>query len=87
MVRLMIIYILVVNMLTFIFYGIDKYKAIHHQWRISEFFLLLMTFIGGSIGAISGMNIFHHKTRHLKFKILVPLFFVLHFIFIVVYIC
>lgn len=82
----LIFYLITVNLVTFVFYGIDKYKAIHHRWRISEFFLLLMTFIGGSLGAVSGMSLFHHKTRHLKFKILVPLFFILHVMFIVVYI-
>ena len=72
-----LIYLLAVNAVTFIVYGIDKYKAKHAKWRISEATLLLLAAIGGSIGAWCGMKIWHHKTMHKKFKYGVPVIFLL----------
>ena len=66
--------LLLVNIVTFATYGIDKRKAQKGRWRIPESTLLLLAFFGGAIGALMGMRVFHHKTKHLKFKILVPLF-------------
>ena len=51
----------------------DKQKAKHHAWRIPEATLLGIAAIGGSIGAILGMRLFRHKTRHLKFALGLPL--------------
>lgn len=65
-------YLLLANVVTFITYGIDKYKAKKGKWRISEATLLLMAVFGGSIGAWLGMKAFHHKTMHKKFYIGVP---------------
>ena len=70
-------YILVVNTLTFLLYGIDKYKAKKARWRISEATLLMMAVIGGSIGAWAGMRLWHHKTMHKKFKYGIPLIILL----------
>ena len=70
-------YFIVVTLFTFVLYGIDKYKACHQRWRISEATLLLMAAIGGSVGALLGMKVFRHKTQHLKFKIGVPLILLL----------
>ena len=67
-----------VNLLAFALYGIDKAKAKRGAWRIPEATLLLVAFLGGSFGALLGMEVFRHKTRHLKFRILVPLFLILH---------
>lgn len=61
------------NVMTFILYGIDKGKAVKHKWRISELALLMCAFLMGGIGALLGMFVFRHKTRHLKFTIGVPL--------------
>lgn len=74
--------LLIVNAITCILYGIDKWKAIHGAWRIREMTLLTWAALGGSFGAFLGMYLFHHKTRHKKFCILVPLFMVMHFSFI-----
>jgi len=71
------IYLLTINVITFAAYGIDKWKAKHNKWRISEMTLILLAFIGGALGALLGMNVFRHKTQHWKFKILVPLALVL----------
>ena len=70
-------YLLVVNTLTFLLYGIDKYKAKKARWRISEATLLMMAVIGGSIGAWAGMRLRHHKTMHKKFKYGIPLIILL----------
>lgn len=70
-------YLLVVNITSFILYGIDKYKARKGKWRISEATLLVMAAIGGSVGAWAGMKLWHHKTLHKKFTIGVPLIFIL----------
>ena len=65
-------YLLAVNIATVFLYGIDKYKARKGRWRISEATLLMMAVIGGSIGAWSGMRLWHHKTMHKKFKYGIP---------------
>ena len=70
-------YLLAVNIATFFLYGIDKYKAKRGLWRISEATLLMMAVIGGSIGAWSGMRLWHHKTMHKKFKYGIPIIIIL----------
>ena len=65
-------YLLAINAVTFIVYGIDKYKAKKAKWRISEATLLLLAVLGGSIGAWIGMKVWHHKTMHKKFKYGIP---------------
>lgn len=65
-------YLLAINVVTFIIYGIDKYKAKKAKWRISEATLLLLAVLGGSIGAWMGMKVWHHKTMHKKFKYGIP---------------
>ena len=66
-------YLIAINIVTFFVYGIDKWKAKQGSRRISEATLLLLAVIGGSIGALSGMQIWHHKTMHKKFKYGLPL--------------
>ncbi|MDD6736661.1 MAG: DUF1294 domain-containing protein [Prevotella sp.] len=70
-------YLLAINALSFLLYGIDKYKAKKNQWRISEATLLMMAVIGGSIGAWAGMRLWHHKTMHKKFKYGIPVIIIL----------
>ena len=72
------VYYGVLSIVTLILYGIDKHKAIRHEWRLSESTLLLPIALGGAYGALIGMLIFHHKTRKMKFVILVPLFVIIH---------
>lgn len=66
------IYFLVINIITFITYGLDKYKSIKHKYRISENTLIFLAIIGGPIGAFLGMILFHHKTKKKKF-IIIPI--------------
>ncbi len=68
-----IIVLMVLNIVAFCAYGIDKYKARHTRWRISETTLLLLAVMGGSVGAWMGMKFWHHKTMHKKFKYGLPL--------------
>ena len=72
-------YFITVNVLSLVLFGIDKWKAKHDKWRISEATLLSVTAIGGSIGAWVGMKVWHHKTIHKKFKYGIPLVMVLQF--------
>ena len=70
--RIVLFYLLAANLLTFVTYGIDKYKARHNKWRIPEATLLLLAALGGSIGALLAMRVFRHKTQHKKFRYGVP---------------
>ena len=71
--KIIIIYLTSINVATFITYGIDKSKAKRSKWRIREASLLLLAVLGGSIGALLGMKVWHHKTMHKKFKYGLPL--------------
>lgn len=67
-----VFYLVIINILTFLLYGIDKWKAKRALWRIPESVLLGMAAIGGSIGAWLGMHVWHHKAQHMKFRYGVP---------------
>lgn len=69
------------NIVTFIVYGIDKLKAKKGKWRIAESTLLLLAIVGGSVGAWCGIKVWHHKTKHKKFKYGVPLIVAMQIIF------
>ena len=71
------IYLAAINVIAFILYGADKAKAKRGAWRIPEAVLIGIAFLGGAAGAWLGMILFRHKTRHMKFRILVPVAFVL----------
>lgn len=82
----LICYIVVINLVSFMMFGIDKYKARRGQWRISEATLLAVAAIGGSIGAWMGMKVWHHKTLHSKFRYGVPIVLLAH-IALMAYFC
>ena len=73
MANMLFYYLIVINVVTFTVYGIDKLKAKQGSWRISEATLLILAVIGGSIGALLGMKIWHHKTMHKNFKYGLPM--------------
>ncbi|MBP8934244.1 MAG: DUF1294 domain-containing protein [Prevotella sp.] len=75
--KIIISYVIVINVITLMIYGIDKWKAKHSKWRIPEAILLIMAAVGGSIGAWTGIKLFHHKTLHKKFKYGVPAIFLI----------
>ena len=74
---MLIYYFLAVNVLTFVVYGVDKWKARHGRWRVPEAFLLGLAAVSGSVGAWLAMQLFRHKTQKKKFRYGVPAFFVL----------
>lgn len=78
------IYISLVSIISFILVGIDKKRAINHKWRIKESTLLFFAFIGGGIGTLLSMNIFHHKTKKMKFKIGVPIICIINIIMAII---
>lgn len=73
MVKYLVVYLLVVNLITFFLYGIDKRRAVRKAWRIPESVLIGFAAIGGSVGAFLAMLLFRHKTKHAKFTVGVPL--------------
>ena len=79
---MLLYYIVGVNILAFLVYGIDKWRAKKGKWRISEATLLLLAVIGGSIGAWLGMKVWHHKTMHKKFKYGIPAILIIQIILI-----
>jgi len=74
---LVLIILAAFNVLTFVAYGIDKWKARHDKWRIPEATLLGLAAVGGSIGAWLGMKVWHHKTLHKKFRYGIPVIILL----------
>jgi len=77
-----IVFLLIFNIISLIFFGVDKLKSVRSRWRIPELRLLLLALIG-PFGAYAGMLLFRHKTRKVKF-LLVP-FFLLIQLYLIVY--
>ena len=76
-VKILLVYILCVSIITFAAYGIDKRKAEKNKWRIPESVLIMLAVLGGSVGALAGMLVFHHKTKKAKFVIGIPVILLL----------
>lgn len=70
------------NLFVLILYGLDKHYAKANKWRIPEKVLLGTATIMGGLGAFLGMRVFHHKTKHIRFKIIVPLVFLVQLVLI-----
>lgn len=70
---ILVYYLLIINIITFIVYGVDKKKAEADKWRIPEHTLIFLAVMGGSIGAWCGMKVFRHKTKKNKFRITIPI--------------
>ncbi len=78
------LYLLLINIITFALYAIDKLNAKTDSWRISERMLILFAVAGGSVGALLGMYICRHKTRKTKFKIVIPVVLVVQLVLLYV---
>lgn len=76
--KLILIYLLTVNAVSFTAMLADKIKAKKNLWRIPEATLLTLAAIGGSLGAYGGMHLFRHKTKHLKFSLGIPVLLAIH---------
>ena len=87
MMHLLLYYLLAINLLTFVLYGIDKYKAKHKHWRIPEAVLLWLAVLGGSPAALVAMHLFHHKTLHKKFRYGVPLILIVQIVLVLLILC
>lgn len=72
------IYLILINFLSFILFGIDKKRASRKAWRISESFLILISLLGGATGSIIGMVIFKHKLSKRKFTFGIPSILILN---------
>ncbi len=68
-----ILFELVMSLVAFILYGVDKRKAVKGAYRISEACLISLAVFGGALGAFLAMALFRHKTKHVKFTLTVPL--------------
>lgn len=80
---LFITYELLINFITYFTYAADKTKARQHKWRIPERTLILLTILGGSPAALLAIYHYHHKTRHIKFKLGVPLILITQIVLII----
>lgn len=78
MVLFLVGYYAILSLLTFLLFGVDKWKALHQQWRIPETRLYLFSILGGAAGAFLGMYLFRHKTQHTKFVWGIPLLLIIH---------
>ena len=67
-----VVYLVIINLTAFVLMGVDKRRAIKRLWRIPEKTLFMAAILGGSIGAILGMRMLHHKTKHLSFVFGLP---------------
>ena len=76
-------YLLIMNLIAFIAYGIDKSRAQNARRRTPEKTLIGLAGAGGALGALIGMLVFHHKTRKLKFTVLVPLFLIIQAVILI----
>ncbi len=81
--KYLLYYLAAINLVTFLVYGVDKLRAKRGAWRIPEKTLFLLPILGGSVGAIAGMKVFHHKTKHWYFKYGLPLILILQLALVV----
>lgn len=75
--KLFMLYLLIVNSVCLVLFGLDKRRAQTGAWRIRERSLFLWAIAGGALGGWLGMQLFRHKTQHLKFKLGFPLIILL----------
>ena len=81
---LFFLWLALINLTAFLAFGIDKWKAKHHRWRIPEATLMSVAALGGSVGSLVGMYTVRHKTKHIKFTVGIPVILVVQ-IFAAVY--
>ena len=74
--KILILYLILINLAAWGLMGADKYRTRKHAWRIPERTLFAVALLGGSLGAILGMYLWHHKTKHWYFVIGMPLILV-----------
>lgn len=77
------IWLIIINIITFVVFGIDKKKAIDGKFRISELTLFVLSLLGGSLGGFIAMHTFHHKTKKWYFKFGIPLILIAQVLLII----
>ena len=83
-----LIWLAAANLISFALFGWDKHLAKREKWRVPERTLFLWALLGGAPGAIFGMRLFRHKTKHASFLIGMPLILVAHIVLaVVIYLC
>lgn len=82
MTRIILVYLVIINIVGLLLMLIDKRRAIENKWRIPEKTLFLIAILGGSIGSIIGMNTFRHKTKHWYFVIGMPTIFIVQIVLV-----
>ena len=75
-----IYYLVLINLVSFLAFLIDKNKARKKEWRIPEKSLMTLAIIGGSIGSLVGMHVIRHKTQKILFRVGVPIILILQII-------
>lgn len=78
--KLLIVYLIIINLIGFFIMGVDKKRAIRSAWRIPETSLFAVALLGGALGTTFGMHYFHHKTKHWYFRLGFPLILILEII-------
>lgn len=76
--KILFTYALIINIFSFVLFGVDKWRAKNGRWRIPESTLFAIAFLGGSVGAYLGMSVWRHKTKHKKFTIGIPFLILVH---------
>ena len=82
---LLAIWLVAINLVTFLVFGLDKWKAKRKVKkesvrRVPEKTLFLLAILGGSVGALLGMKVWHHKTLHRSFRIGIPAILILQIV-------
>ena len=80
MLEFVLAYLILINLVGLMIMFFDKRRAIKRIWRVPEAHLFFIALIFGSLGSITGMYLFHHKTKHLKFTIGMPLILIIQII-------
>lgn len=78
--KILYVYLLFINLLSLFLMAEDKRRAKRHLWRIRERTLFTAAILGGSVGVLLGMYLFHHKTRHWYFVVGMPLILALQLV-------
>jgi uncharacterized membrane protein YsdA (DUF1294 family) len=82
---ILVYFFLAISLVSFLLWGVDKYRAIQQQWRIPENWLIGLTVCGGALGALAGMLVFRHKIRKPLFWILVITFLTLQGLLVILF--
>ena len=76
--QILAFYLIGISLVSMVLMWMDKQKAIYGSWRIKEKTLFAMAALGGALGIYIGMNIFRHKTKHLRFSIGIPIILIIN---------